>query len=131
MSEEKIRVLIVEDSVDVREYLQRLIHYLATDLEIVALASNGIQGIDLAREHQPDVVLMDINMPDLDGIAATQTLLQESPLSKVILMSGHVEPEYVKRSMQAGAHQLITKPINGDELISIIRSIYKVGAGTN
>ena len=120
-----IRVLIIEDSDDLRNILQKLLQYRASDIEVVASAASGIEGIELAEEYQPDIVLMDINLPGLDGIEVTKTIRQEVPSSQVILMSGQVEPDNLRRSMAAGARHLLVKPIDGDELISTIRTTYE------
>jgi YesN/AraC family two-component response regulator len=121
----KIRVLIVEDSLDLREILQRLLRYRAPDVEVVAVAATGAEGIELTREYQPDVVLMDINLPGLDGIEVTKAVRQEVPSSQVILMSGQVGSEDLRRSRLAGARRLLLKPIDSNELISTIRTIYE------
>lgn len=127
MSEEKIRVLIVDDIPETRENLRKLL-YFETDIEVVAAAIDGEDGIRLAKEYQPHIVLMDINMPGLDGIAATEAITQEVPFSQVIMMSVQGESDYLRRSMLAGARQFLIKPFTGDELISTIRRVYELGA---
>ncbi len=127
MSEEKIRVLIVDDIPETRENLRKLL-YFETDIEVVAAAIDGEDGIRLAKEYQPHIVLMDINMPGLDGIAATEAITQEVPFSQVIMMSVQGESDYLRRSMLAGARQFLIKPFSGDELISTIRRVYELGA---
>lgn len=126
MSEEKIRVLLVDDIPETRENLRKLL-YFETDIEVVAAATNGEEGIKLAKEFQPDIVLMDINMPGLDGIAATEAISQEVPFSQVIMMSVQGEADYLRRSMQAGARQFLIKPFSGDELVSTIRQVHGLG----
>jgi pilus assembly protein CpaE len=126
VSEEKIRVLIVDDIPETRENLRKLL-YFETDIEVVAAATSGEEGISLAKEYQPDIVLMDINMPGLDGIAATEAVTQEVPFSQVIMMSVQGESDYLRRSMQAGARQFLIKPFSGDELVSTIRQVYELG----
>jgi len=127
MSEEKIRVLVVDDIPETRENLRKLL-YFETDIEVVAAATSGEEGIKLAKECQPDIVLMDINMPGLDGIAATEAITQEVPYSQVIMMSVQGEADYLRRSMLAGARQFLIKPFSGDELVSTIRRVYELGA---
>lgn len=126
MSEEKIRVLIVDDIPETRENLRKLL-YFETDIEVVAAATDGEEGIKLAKEYQPHVVLMDINMPGLDGISATEAISQEVPFSQVIMMSVQGEADYLRRSMLAGARQFLIKPFTGDELVSTIRRVYELG----
>jgi pilus assembly protein CpaE len=127
MSEEKIRVVIVDDIPETRENLRKLL-YFETDIEVVAAATNGEEGIQLAKEFQPDVVLMDINMPGLDGIAATEAITQQVPYSQVVMMSVQGEADYLRRSMLAGARQFLIKPFSGDELVSTIRRVYELGS---
>jgi pilus assembly protein CpaE len=126
MSEEKIRVLIVDDIPETRENLRKLL-YFETDIEVVAAATSGEEGISLSKEYGPDIVLMDINMPGLDGIAATEAITQEVPFCQVIMMSVQGESDYLRRSMQAGARQFLIKPFSGDELVSTIRQVYELG----
>ena len=127
MPEEKIRVLVVDDIPETRENLRKLL-YFETDIEVVAAASNGEEGIRMAKEFQPHVVLMDINMPGLDGIAATEAITQEVPYCQVIMMSVQSESDYLRRSMLAGARQFLTKPFSSDELVSTIRRVYELGS---
>ena len=127
MPEEKIRVVIVDDIPETRENLRKLL-YFETDIEVVAAATNGEEGIQLAKEFQPDVVLMDINMPGLDGIAATEAITQQVPYSQVVMMSVQGEADYLRRSMLAGARQFLIKPFSGDELVSTIRRVYELGS---
>jgi CheY-like chemotaxis protein len=130
MSDEKIRVLIVDDSRDMRMILSRLLCYAAPDVEVVASASNGAEGVKQTKAHQPDIVLMDFNLPDIDGIAATRIISREVPLSQVIMMTAGGELECHQRSRSAGARQLLIKPIDSEELISAIRTIHGRGNGT-
>ena len=122
---EKIRVLIVDDSLDMRRILTTVFCYFAPDMEVIALADDGREGIRLTKEHHPDIVLMDVNLPGVDGITATRTLSQETPSSRVILMSSEVGPEELRRSRSAGAQHVFAKPIDSDELITSIRTIHR------
>lgn len=78
MADEKTRVLIVDDIAETRENIRKLLQFEA-DVEVVGAARSGKEGIQLALELNPDVVLMDINMPDVDGITATETIRQKNP----------------------------------------------------
>lgn len=103
MSEgDKIRVMIVDDVIDTRDQLEKLL-FFEKDIEVVAKASNGREAIALARQHRPQVILMDINMPDMDGIAATEAILTNDPGIQVIIMSVQGETDYIRRAMLAGA----------------------------
>jgi len=83
---DKVRVLIVDDVADTRENVRRLLQF-ESDIEVVGAARTAQEGIQLTSELDPDVILMDINMPDMDGIAATETIRQRSPLSQVVILS--------------------------------------------
>ncbi|MCR4405952.1 MAG: response regulator [Anaerolineae bacterium] len=127
MSEEKIRVLIVDDIPETRENLKKLL-YFETDVEVVGAATSGEEGIELAKQYQPHIVLMDINMPGMDGITASEAITQEVPFAQIIMMSVQSEADYLRRSMLAGARDFLTKPFTSDELISTIRRVYEMAA---
>lgn len=123
---EKIRVLIVDDIPETRENLRKLL-YFENDIEVVAAASTGEEGIQFAKEYQPDIVLMDINMPGVDGISASEAISREAPAAQVVMMSVQSEADYLRRSMLAGARDFLTKPFSADELVSTIRRVYEMG----
>jgi len=125
-SEERIKVLLVDDIAETRENLRKLLSF-DTGIEVVGAASSGQEGIDFAKEFQPHIVLMDINMPGMDGITATEMLLQEVPIAQVIMLSVQGETDYVRQAMLAGARDFLTKPPSGDELMSTIRRVYEKG----
>ena len=126
MSEQaKIKVLIVDDITETRDNLEKLL-WFEKDIEVIAKANSGREALALARQHQPDVVLMDINMPDMDGIAATEALLAQLPSVQVIMMSVQGENDYLRRSMLAGAREFLIKPIGADELYAAIRHVHRL-----
>jgi len=96
---------------------------------VVGAASTGREGLEIAAEARPDIVLMDINMPDMDGISATQELGRLVPSASVIMMSVQTEAEYLRKAMMAGARDFLNKPISGDDLYSTIRRVYDADAG--
>lgn len=120
MAADKIRVLIVDDIAETRENVRKLLQF-ESDVEVVGTARTGKEGIQLAMEMNPDVVLMDINMPDIDGITATENIRQQSPHIQVVILSVQGDPNYMRRAMLAGARDFLTKPPMGDELISAIK----------
>jgi len=120
MTGEKFRVLIVDDVAETRENIRKLLQF-ESDVEVVGAARSGKEGIQLAKELDPDVVLMDINMPDVDGITATEIIRQKAPHIKVVILSVQGDQNYMRRAMLAGARNFLTKPPMGDELISAIR----------
>jgi pilus assembly protein CpaE len=122
---ERIRLLIVDDIAETRENLRKLLSF-DTGIEVVGAASSGREGIELAKEFRPHIVLMDINMPDMDGIAATEAILREVPETQVVMLSVQGETDYLRRAMLAGARDFLTKPPSGDELMSTIRRVYEM-----
>jgi len=128
MSEgEKIRVMIVDDIVDTRDQLEKLL-FFEKDIEVIAKASNGREAVAMAKQYHPDVVLMDINMPDMDGIAATEAIMTQDASIQVIIMSVQGETDYLRRAMLAGAREFLTKPISADDLYKSIRHVHRLAA---
>ncbi len=117
---DKFRVLIVDDVAETRENVRKLLQF-ESDVEVVGVARTGREAIDVAQEIEPDVVLMDINMPDMDGITATEAIRQKKPFIQVVILSVQGDQNYMRRAMLAGARDFLTKPPMGDELISAIR----------
>jgi pilus assembly protein CpaE len=117
---EKIRVLIVDDVSETRENVRKLLQF-ESDVDVVGAARTGKEAIQLSQDLSPDVVLMDINMPDMDGISATETIRAKQPAVQVIILSVQGDQNYMRRAMLAGARDFLTKPPLGDELISAIR----------
>ncbi len=124
---EKIRVMIVDDIIDTRDQLEKLL-FFEKDIEVIAKASNGREAVALARTQRPDVILMDINMPDMDGITATEAIMTQDPGVQVIIMSVQGETDYLRRAMLAGAREFLTKPISADDLYKSIRHVYKLAS---
>src|SRR2546421_12442428 len=122
---EPIKVLIVDDIASTLDNLQKLLSF-EPDIQVVGTAKDGKQGIEQAQKLAPDLVLMDVNMPIMDGIQATETLAQEVPGSPVIIMSVQGERDYLRRAMQSGAREFLIKPFSGDELIASIRRVHQL-----
>jgi pilus assembly protein CpaE len=120
MPGDKIRVLIVDDVSETRENVKKLLQF-ESDVEVVGIARTGKEAIQNSQELNPDVVLMDINMPDMDGIAATEAIRAKQQAVQVIILSVQSDQNYMRRAMLAGARDFLTKPPMGDELISAIR----------
>jgi pilus assembly protein CpaE len=120
---DQIRVLIVDDIPETRDHLTKLLGFEG-DIEVVGAAASGQQALALAKELVPDVVLMDINMPDMDGITATERISAEAPDAAVVMMSVQGEADYLRRSMLAGAREFLVKPFSSDELTASIRQVH-------
>ncbi|MEW5961872.1 MAG: response regulator, partial [Chloroflexota bacterium] len=126
-AQEKIRLLIVDDIPETRENLRKLL-FFESDIDVVGAATSGEEGIQMAVELQPDIVLMDINMPGVDGITASEKISHQVPFCQIIMMSVQGEADYLRRSMLAGAREFLIKPFSSDELVSSIRRVYQLGA---
>ncbi len=120
---DQIRVLVVDDIPETRDHLSKLLSF-ESDIDVVGSAASGREALEMAGTLLPDVVLMDINMPDMDGIAATEQLSATVPSAAVVMMSVQGEADYLRRSMLAGAREFLVKPFSSDELTSSIRQVY-------
>jgi DNA-binding NarL/FixJ family response regulator len=116
-----IRVLIVDDHEIVREGLRTLLGEIG-DVQIVGEAANGNHAVELAGSQQPDVVLMDLVMPDLDGVQATREIHAVSPTSRVLILTSFVEDHQVHAAIEAGAIGYVLKDVLKDDLLHAIRS---------
>ncbi len=123
MMGEKIKILIVDDVDDIRENICKLIEF-HTEVAVVGQAATAKEAIEKTKKNQPDIVLMDINMPGMDGIAATQIIREEVPGANIIIMSVQGEQEYLRRAMVAGAKNYLIKPFTGDELLQAVTQVY-------
>jgi len=123
-SQNAIHVLIVDDNRLTVENVARLLDF-EPGIQVVGAAKSGREGILKAQELRPDVVLMDINMPDMDGIEACRQISQSSPRSRVMMMSVQGDMAYFKQAMNAGAREFLVKPFDYDELINTIRRVHK------
>jgi pilus assembly protein CpaE len=126
---DKIRVLIVDDLPETRENVRKLLQF-ESDVEVIAQAGTGEQAVEMAKQHQPDIILMDINMPGLDGIGASQAIVQNVPTAQIVIMSVQTEADYLRRAMLAGARDFLMKPFSGDELVSAIRRVHQMRPAT-
>lgn len=115
-----IRVLIVDDIQETRENIRRMLQF-ESRVEVVGSAQNGSEAISMAVETKPDVVIMDINMPDMDGISATEAIRKKVPYVQIIILSVQADPSYMRRAMLAGARDFLTKPPMIDELAAAVR----------
>jgi two-component system NarL family response regulator len=119
---ERLRVMIVEDHFVVRAGLSAIINSQA-DMTTVAEARNGIEAIDMFREHLPDVVLMDLRIPLLSGTDAIAAIVKEFPRAKIIVLSTFGGDEDIFQALQAGARAYFLKDVKGHDLIGAIRSV--------
>ncbi|MCF6094187.1 response regulator [Microaerobacter geothermalis] len=123
--QEYIRILIADDIAETRENIRRLLSF-EEGVEVVGEAANGIEAVEMAKKLQPDIVLMDINMPEMDGIEATEKISLQVPKAGVIVVSVQGEQDYLKKAMRAGAKEYIIKPFSPDDLINTILQVVQM-----
>ncbi len=124
---EKIKVVIADDSAETRSDIRNLLSF-EKRIEVIGEAENGEEAVFITRESRPDIVLLDINMPVMDGIQAAEALAAIVPNTSVIMMSVHGEQEFLKRAMSAGAREYLIKPFTMDDLVSSIFKAYEFEA---
>jgi DNA-binding NarL/FixJ family response regulator len=117
-----IRVLLVDDQLLIRQGIQTLLD-LEPDLTVVGAASNGREALDAVERLQPDVVLMDVRMPVMDGVAATRELGQRYPHVGVIILTTFDDDEYIFEGLKAGARGYLLKDISSDEMAQAVRAV--------
>ncbi len=120
MADSKIRVLIVDDIAETRENVRKILQF-EPSIEVVGAARTGKEGIELTQRLDPDVVIMDINMPDIDGITATRTIRERQPHVQVVILSVQGDTNYMRRAMLAGARDYLVKPPLMDELLNAVK----------
>jgi DNA-binding NarL/FixJ family response regulator len=119
----KIRIMVVDDHFVVRMGLAGSIN-IEADMVVEAEASNGQQAIASYRQHRPDIVLMDLNLPGMSGVEATSAICKEFPDASVIMLSTHDGEEDIYRSLQAGARTYLLKTAAREDLIQTIRAVH-------
>jgi len=119
-----IQVLIVDDIPDTREHLARLLS-MEREITVVGTAASGEEAIATAMDLRPDVIVMDINMPGMDGVEAAEQINQRLPSSPIVMMSVHGEAEQLRRAISAGAREFLVKPFSADEFTTTIRRVHE------
>lgn len=120
----QVNVLVVDDIANTREDIKRLL-YFEDDITVIGEAADGEEAINMALNLKPDIILMDINMPKLDGIQATEMICNSCPESSIIIVSIQGEQEYLRRAMAAGAREFLVKPFSSNELADTIRRVHE------
>jgi DNA-binding NarL/FixJ family response regulator len=118
-----IKILIADDHGVVAEGLKHLIN-AQPDMEVIATVADGREAVRVARESQPDVVLMDLSMPELNGADATRAILERDAKCRVIVLSMYAEREYVRRALKAGASGYVVKRSAAKEVVDAIRAVF-------
>jgi len=118
-----LKVLVVDDSLIIRKKITKLVTQL--DHEVVHGAKNGQEAIDSYNSMKPDLVTMDITMPDMDGIEAVTHIIKEDPEAKIIMVTSHGQEDMVIKSIKAGAVGYMLKPVTQDKLAVAIGEVYE------
>jgi DNA-binding NarL/FixJ family response regulator len=119
----RIRVLIADDQRVVRDGLSMLIS-LIDGVEVVGAASDGAEAVQLAEAHHPDVIMMDLRMPGIDGIAATADLRQRLPAARVLVLTTYADQAAILPALQAGARGYLTKDASAEQIETAIRAVH-------
>jgi DNA-binding NarL/FixJ family response regulator len=119
-----IKVLVAEDHPIMRELLRHVLEQ-AGDMEVVTAERNGEKAVNQAILHHPDVVVIDVRMPDMDGIEATKEILAQFPTTRVLIVSGYNTNEYIEKSLEAGALGYVLKDFLKEDLIAGVRAVYE------
>ncbi|GMB09145.1 LuxR family two component transcriptional regulator [Thermolongibacillus altinsuensis] len=123
----KTRIVIIDDHKLFREGIKRILDF-EEEFEVVAEGSDGEEALELVRQHRPDVVLMDINMPNVNGVEATRRLIEAYPDTKVIILSIHDDENYVMHALQTGAMGYLLKEMDADALIEAVKVVAEGGS---
>ncbi|KYD25361.1 response regulator transcription factor [Geobacillus sp. FSL W8-0032] len=123
----KTRIAIIDDHQLFREGIKRILEFEG-DFEVVAEGSGGSEALSIVETHRPDLVLMDINMPDINGVEATKQLIEAYPDTKVVVLSIHDDENYVMRALQTGATGYLLKEMDADTLIEAVRVVAEGGS---
>ena len=118
----KLRIVIADDHALVRDGIRARLE-MSDDLEIVAEASDGLEAVEMTRLHQPDIVMLDISMPNCNGLEAARTIRQENEAVRILFLSMHDNPEYVQAAVKAGANGYLLKDVCASGMTSAIASV--------
>jgi pilus assembly protein CpaE len=123
-SDNIITILLIDDIAELRANVKKILSF-ENDFEVVGMAGNGYEGLALAKELRPDIIVMDINMPDIDGLQVTTQIMNLLPETGIIIMTAQDDPSYMRLAMIAGAKAFLTKPPTPDELYNNVRAVYR------
>jgi DNA-binding NarL/FixJ family response regulator len=124
----EIKLLLADDQQLFTDNLKLMLETLSEDIRVIGIASNGREVIDLAEQEEPDIILMDVSMPVLDGVEATKILHQKYPGIKIVMLTTFPDDSYVKDALYYGAYGYILKNMRSEDLIASIRAIARGAA---
>jgi len=125
MPYEKLRILIADDVQETRR-ATRMMLAINPDVKVVAIAQNGAKAVELAKEHQPDIAIMDINMPEMDGFSAYEKMLDTQPNLACIIISSERDSQTLRTAMSLGAREYLIKPFTVEELNLAVHRVSKI-----
>jgi DNA-binding NarL/FixJ family response regulator len=117
-----IRLLIADDNAEFRKSTEMMVS-LESDIQVISLARDGHEAVELAKQHHPDVAVIDVHMPKVDGLTAIRALATASPQTVCMAMSYDGEREILRQAMAAGAREYLIKPFNSHELVTAVRRV--------
>lgn len=123
----KTRIAIIDDHQLFREGMKRILEF-EEEFEVVAEGADGSEALSIVEEHRPDIVIMDINMPNINGVEATKQLIETYPDTKVVVLSIHDDENYVMRVLQTGATGYLLKEMDADTLIEAVKIVAEGGS---
>jgi DNA-binding NarL/FixJ family response regulator len=123
MSEAKLKIILAEDQLIFAEGLHTFLRNYADDMDVCGIAHNGKEAVAMADKFHPNIILMDVRMPEMDGVEAVRIIKQKSPEIKIIMLSTYHEDEFVRSALLAGASGYLLKEISPTELITAIRAL--------
>ncbi|MGC5626625.1 response regulator transcription factor [Georgenia sp. Z1344] len=121
-----IRLLLADDETLIRDALASLLR-LEDDIDVVAVAASGTEALDAARKHEPDVAVLDLQMPGLDGIEASEEIARAVPGCRSIIVTSHGRPGYLKRALSAGVSGFLPKTVSSTVLGQVVRQVHDGG----
>ena len=123
----KTRIAIIDDHQLFREGMKRILEF-EENFEVVAEGSDGSEALAIVEQHRPDIVIMDINMPNINGVEATKQLIETYPDTKVVVLSIHDDENYVMRALQTGATGYLLTEMDADTLIEAVKIVAEGGS---
>jgi DNA-binding NarL/FixJ family response regulator len=125
MKDGKIGILLVDDQQLFVESLRYVIGGIACDMEVLGVAPDGVRAVAMAEELRPDVILMDVRMPEMDGVDAARLIGERLPEAKVVMLSTFLDEEYLRASLDRGAKGYLLKSVSPEELLEAVRAVYR------
>ena len=119
----KIRIVLADDHVILRQGTRQLLEH-ESDMEVVGEASDGAEAVQLVSKLKPDIVIIDVAMPGMNGIEATKKIKEILPGTKILVLTGYDYDEYIFSLLEIGAAGYLLKDVSGDELVGAIRAVY-------